>query len=282
MSVQLQATKRRIKSVTATRKITKAMELIAVTKLQKWQRHLLSSSKFSGNLQDIFENILVKYEDVETPYFKENAEATGDLHLVLTSSLGLCGSYNNNLLQYAIPHLKEEDEVVIIGTRGYNQLKHHNLKLNTEFVDSGEQLCYNEIKEIGRFITSRYRLKKDRRVYIHYSKFVNSFVSEPTTLQLLPLQNNFEKDDYLDIDLLPIVEPDVEEFFETFIPFYINSLLLQVFVAAQVSEQSARRTAMDTATKNADELLDELTIQYNTARQAAITQEITEVIGGAN
>ena len=193
MSVQLQATKRRIKSVTATRKITKAMELIAVTKLQKWQRHLLSSSKFSGNLQDIFENILVKYEDVETPYFKENAEATGDLHLVLTSSLGLCGSYNNNLLQYAIPHLKEEDEVVIIGTRGYNQLKHHNLKLNTEFVDSGEQLCYNEIKEIGRFITSRYRLKKDRRVYIHYSKFVNSFVSEPTTLQLLPYKTILKK-----------------------------------------------------------------------------------------
>lgn len=280
MSVQMQATKRRINSIVATRKITNAMELIAVTKLNRWKRHMFSSAQFSRNLHDILYKIVLKHQHLDNKYMYENENAKGDLHIIITSNLGLCGAYNNNILQYAIPKIKENDTVVIVGRRGYRAIKREKVNLITDYIEVGEKLSYDHTKSLGRFVLSRFNKKLDRRIFVHYTKYISSLKSETLTEQLLPLQKPEEtKNDVPEV--LMIIEPGHDEFLNEFIPLYINGVILDIFINAQVSEQSARRNAMETATDNATELIDELTIQYNTARQAAITQEITEVIGGA-
>ena len=281
MSVQMQTTKRRINSIVATRKITNAMELIAVTKLNRWKRHMFSSEQFSRNMCDILCNIVLRHQHLDNKYMYENEKAKGDLHIILTSNLGLCGAYNNNILQYAIPKIKENDTVVIVGRRGYRAIKRENLNLVTDYIEVGDKLSYDHIKSLGRFVVSRFNLGLDRKILVHYTKFITSLKSETLTEQLLPLENIAQHQKNEAPEVLMIIEPGHNEFLNEFIPLYINGLLLNIFVNAQVSEQSARRNAMETATDNATELIDELTIQYNTARQAAITQEITEVIGGA-
>lgn len=283
MSVQMQATKRRINSIVATRKITSAMELIAVTKLQRWQKYFYSSDKFTES----FKTILNEYQKleikIESPYFLENKESSGILHVILTSNLGLCGAYNNNLIQYVQDKIKKDDTVLVIGKRGYREIKKTHDNIITSFINIGDDLSYDTVLKLGRLFTTRYKLKKDHQVQIHYTHYINSLTSEPRSITLLPLRNETnELEPKEKLAPFPIVEPDASLFLEELIPLYINALIMKVLIAAQVSEQSARRNAMEAATDNATDLIDELMIQYNTARQAAITQELTEVLGGSN
>lgn len=279
MSVAMQVTKRRITSIKATSKITKAMKLVAITKLKVWQRRYEENKHFSDDFIELMQNTVNTDEEITSPYFEEQVEAEGDLHVIITSSLGLCGSFNNAIYSKVESLLQPTDTLIIVGRRGHRHFQDTSYAKIENFIDLG--IDFDETRFLASFIRHAYAEKKYRRVFVHYTEYLNSLASRVNSEQLLPLKR--KKDANLTSENLhpgAIVEPTREEFFISLLPIYINSRLYSFLLASQVSEQSARRNAMEQATKNADDLIDRLMIEYNTARQAAITQEITEVIAG--
>lgn len=282
MSLGMQATKRRLASVKTTRKITKAMGLIAVTKLKAWQNRLKENKVYAEKLSDIAENQL-RTVDPDTSVFLNNIEhEPATLHIIVTSNLGLCGGFNNGVYNYVDKLIDPIDTLITVGRKGYRHYKPWSNPIVTDFLDLGGRIDYDEVKKLGLFIQSAYRTKHFSRVVIHYTKYINSLNSELTSVTLLPMRSQTEGSNGIVGPFEPLIEPNRKLFIDQFIPVYLNNILFSLLMDSQVAEQSARRNAMDKATDNADELIEQLMIEYNTARQSAITQEISEIVGGAN
>ncbi|MCX5775151.1 MAG: ATP synthase F1 subunit gamma [Firmicutes bacterium] len=281
MSIGLQNTKRRISSVTTTKKITKAMEMIATTKLQTWRERMLLTRAYSDALVGIIKKHINGEEIASHPLFQVNEEAPSTLYIVVSSNLGLCGPYNFNIYQKISHIVKPEDELIVFGSRGYRHLINAEALVNTQFNNLGVRINYEEIKLVTGYLLKAFIEKRFKSVEIIYTHFINSMTSVPETLRLLPLsQENTdakEKNEYG-----PIIEPSPIEFIAEIAPFYINNVIYSKLIESQIAEQSLRRFAMEQASDNADELIDELLLQYNKERQSAITQEIAEIIGGSN
>jgi len=281
MSLGLQNTKRRISSVTTTKKITKAMEMIATTKLRTWRERMLLTRAYSDALVGIIKKHLSGEEIASHPLFQVNEEATSTLYIVITSNLGLCGAYNFNIYQKIAHVVKPEDEIIVFGGRGFRHLRNTGLLVNEKFDDLGTTINYEEIKRVTTYLMKAFNEKKFKTVEILYTHFINSMSSVPETLRLLPLsQDETKRDDKNTFG--PIIEPTPLEFIAEIAPFYINNVIYSKLIESQIAEQSLRRFAMEQASDNADELIDELLLQYNKERQSAITQEIAEIVGGSN
>ena len=282
MSLGMQATKRRLTSVKTTKKITKAMGLIAVTKLKAWQNRLKDNKFYSEKLKDIVTNQL-KTVDPQTSVFLNNLDhQPATLHLIITSNLGLCGAFNNSVYNYVDRKIAPEDSLLTIGRKGYRHYKSWTQPIQTDFLDLGGRIDYEEVQRLGRYLQNVYTEKKFSHIVIHYTKYINSLNSELTTMTLLPMGDPNKKDDGITGPFAPLIEPNKKTFVDQLIPVYLNNILFSLLMDSQVAEQSARRNAMEKATDNADELIEKLMIEYNTARQTAITQEISEIVGGAN
>ncbi len=276
MAKGLPILKRRINSIKATKKVTKAMEMIATTRLKTWKDILSQTRQYTEAILKVVHHHLVTIDNIHLPLFQEN-EVDTSLHIVITSSLGLCGSYNYNMYQYIEEQVPKDDEIVIIGEKGMRYFKRLNRRIHTGHV---QLLKMNEadIRHLSRFILESFTAKKYRQVNIVYTKFVNSLQSMPMSLTLLPLVTGEIKEDK---SYGPLIEPSVNEVLEALLPFYLNNVIYATLTEAMVSEQSARRLAMEKASDNADDLIEELELIYNKMRQAAITQEIAEIIGGS-
>lgn len=308
MSVAMNVTKRRIKSIQSTAKITRAMGLVAVTRLKTWQRKFMVNRSFANQLSDIMFEAVRGVDRSKSNFLRLHTEANSVLHVVITSSLGLAGPYNNNILLSTMDKIGPNDEVVMIGKRGQRAFKKANIETYDEFLDLN--ISYDEIRKLGSYLFHQFESGKYERVVIHYTNYINSMTSEVKHVTLLPfgIEESYlspieldkrdqqllmdideDEDDELSGDLNQslsaeietLIEPNKELFFEQFVPIYLNNMLYAYILAAQVAEQSARRMAMDLATDNANEMIDDLMIKYNAARQAAITQEITEIVSGA-
>ena len=278
MAQSLHKTKRRIASVNSTKKITKAMELVATVKLKRFKNVMLENEAYAKELVDIIHHLFAHIDVEDNPYLIETKSET-DLYIVVSSNLGLCASYNNNIFNFVNENVKKEKtEVIPIGFKGQNYLRKEGYKLLNEFVSINERLEFEEIKKLGELITKEFVNGKYRSIRLIYTHYVNSLKFVPEEISIFPIQN-VEGESKAGYE--PILDPNAKTLIDELVPIYVSSTLYHKIIESQVSEQASRRTAMENANDNADEIIDKLTLEYNKARQTAITQEITEIVSGS-
>lgn len=277
MAGNLNKTKHRIASINSTKKITKAMELVSTVKLKKFKNVMLKNELYSNELKSLTCTLFSRLNDEENKYTKLN-DAEKDLLIVVSSNLGLCAGYNNDIYHYVEQNFDKNEVVIIpIGMKGDSYFKKNGFALNEEFVSVNEKINYLDITRLGKMVLSYFENKKYRSIKLVYTKYVNSIKFVPNTLSLFPLEIENVNDSTL---IEPLYDPDLKTLIDNLVPLYVNINLYQKIVESQVCEQASRRNAMENATDNADELISTLTLEYNKARQAQITQEISEVIAG--
>ncbi|EQB89290.1 F-type H+-transporting ATPase subunit gamma [Clostridium punense] len=271
--------KRRIKTVQNTKKITKAMGLVATSKLKKARARLNENNNYFKAYKEIVDEVVPSLSS-ESIFIKGNNSAK-KLYIVITSDMGLCGSYNGSILSATneiISKDKDNSILMMVGQRGRSILKRYKYETVAEYIQIPDVPTVKESSIICRHGMKLFLNNEVGEVHLIYTKFVNQLRKSPTAVQLLPLVSQASSNGYeSNFD----IEGDKEEFLDKLIAPYLNSLILNAMVNAKVSEQSYRMEAMEGATKNADELIDRLNLSYNRIRQSAITQEISEIVGGA-
>ena len=280
MAQALNKTKRRIASVKNTKKITEAMELVATVKLKKFKNIMEKNSNYVFEMENVISHLFEMLDkEQEIVYLKEGA-GEKDLLIVINSNLGLCASYNSNIFSYIKNNVKKENTVLLpIGLKGEINYKNEGYELIEDFISLNEKLSYDDCVKFGRRIHTDFVQGKYKSISILYTKYINSLKTEPFEKKLLPISID-KKTKILGYN--PIYDPNVKTLIEELVPIALNSTIYQAIIESQVSEQASRRIAMENANDNADEIIDKLTIEFNKARQAAITQEITEVVGSQN
>ena len=278
MAQSLHKTKRRISSVNSTKKITKAMELVATVKLKRFKNVMLENEAYANELVNIIHHLFAHVEAQDNPYLVETKSNT-DLYIVVSSNLGLCASYNNNIYNFVSENVNKTNSVVIpIGLKGQNFLKKEGYNLIEDYVNLNEKLEYSDIRKLGKHITKEFIEGKYRSIRLIYTHYVNSLKFVPEEITLFPVG---KVDETKEIGLEPLFDPNAKTLIDELIPIYVASTLYHKIIESQVSEQASRRTAMENANDNADEIIEKLTLEYNKARQTAITQEITEIVSGS-
>lgn len=272
--------KRRIKSVTNTRKITKAMGLVATSKLRKTKDSLEVNNVYRDNLIDILNEVLDNH-GTENVYKSGNG-VKKKLYIVLTSDTGLCGAYNGNVINRAIEEIgknKEDSLIMVVGEKGLSYFNRFSYKLRAKFIDVPDIPTLKEAKAIIETALKMYSKSEVGEIYVAYAQFISQSKQEYTVEKILPLREGSSEDivygNYVKF------EPDTDTLLNNLIPLFMREKMLSFLIHAKASEQAIRMSAMDGATKNANELLDKLKLQYNRMRQGAITQEISEIVGGA-
>jgi F-type H+-transporting ATPase subunit gamma len=284
MAESLVNTRRRIATIKSTEKITKAMKLVATVKYQRWRRYYDESRPYSSQMQRMLITTLesVPFEELSSnPYIKES-EGEKTLYILVTSSLGLCGAYNYSLFKTLDPILKEGDGLYLIGTKGYSHYKNKEVEINEEYINLLEEFRMSRVRRLRHSIVRDYKSGKYQKVVLVYTQYKNSMTFLPSLHTLLPLDVealSLRKDSY---DYEPLFEPDLNTVLENVITYSIDSQIYQRLIESELSELASRRNAMETATDAADKIVKQLQLQYNKSRQNAITQEITEVVAGAN
>jgi F-type H+-transporting ATPase subunit gamma len=279
MAMSLQQTKMRIRSVASTKKITKAMELVATSKLRKAKDLNTQITPYKNEVFEIISYCANNVTDKDYKYFKEK-DSNKTLYVVVTSTLGLCGGYNINVEKFVTNLLKENDELIVIGLKGINYFNSKGFKIISKYFElPGLNVKESMSNEIAHDILKEFDLSHYKKVNMVYTKFINSLTFEPTLVQLLPIS---EVVDVPNISKELLLEPSPEEVLDNLIPFYLLTSIKALIFESMLSEQASRRTAMENATDNASELQDKLLLEFNKSRQAAITQEITEISGAAN
>ena len=275
MAKSKQAIKSRIRSIKATQKITGAMELVAVSKMKRQQNLWDGNSAYAKQLSDIVKDILRNSNSVENQYLIKQ-EDTHPLTVVFCSDVGLCGSFNMNILKFLLEKVKSGEEVLIIGSKIASQILKAGYQGNKEVIHS-DSLNYAETTKIMDGLLKRYLKKEITSIQVIYTKYINSMSFVPTFEKLLPV-DSVEKGSTQEI----IYEPSANAILNDIVPMYVRSTFYSMWLHSTLSEQTSRRMAMDTANDNAEELIESLTLQFNQARQAAITQEITEIVSAAD
>ncbi len=272
------ALKSRIKSVTATKKITGAMELIANAKLSKERNILLKNKEYSTALENMMGEIISAHGNIKNTYLEEKTSPS-KLYFVFLSDLGLCGAYNANVIKLANSVInKEEDYLYIIGKNQYSWFTRNEYHVLNDMIGTDE-IKYLGLKQLVQDAIEKFRNNEISSINCIYTKFINNITFEPGVDKILPVsREDNTHDDFKEI----IFDPKPELILDALIPMATINSVYYHWVQAKTSEQGSRRFAMENATDNAGELVDNLVLQYNQARQAAITQEITEIIGGAD
>lgn len=277
MSLQLNKIKKRIKTVSGAYKVTSAMKLISTARLSKYKNRMFSYREYVSKLDEINALVFSNVKNTNIPFLKENEKATKNLYVIVSSTLGLCGAYNTNIFKVAEVSLKEEDDVIILGKKGLSYFKDGKFNKIEEFNDYKNISNDLLVKKMVKFISDKYLAKEYRKIHFIYTEYKNSLTFKAKDSLLLPLKLETKKEDFP-----PILEPSPEILVESLAPLYVLTSFFSKLLESEVCEQAARRNAMENATDNAKEILSDLEIQFNKARQASITQEITEIVSAAN
>ncbi len=273
--------KRRIRSVSSTKQITKAMELVSSAKLRRAREKLEKTRPYYNTIVRSIRDILTSTSGIRHP-FLEKREVKKAAYIVITADRGLCGGYNNNVIKLTEENIKNKDNAVIIavGQKARDFFKKRGYNLAEEFVHISENPNYSHAREIGDIVINLYKMREIDEVNIVYTQFESTISQVTKIMKLLPAENVVEKGDRKKTTLVEY-EPSPEEVLDYLIPKYIHSVIYGAMIEASASEQAARRNAMESATDNAQEMIENLKLSYNRARQASITQEIAEIVGGA-
>ena len=269
--------KSRIKSVTGAYKVTSAMKLVSTVKLKQWKNKMLANKDYNAQLNEVVDLLLMFSKKHNSPFMKANEGANKKLFVVISSTLGLCGSYNSNIFKISDANIKENDEAIILGQKGIARYCKGEFTVVDGFNEYQSMLEKDFVKKIKEYILKEYIKETYSEVHIIYSEYKNSLVFLAKDYKLLPFIASKEET----LEYPPIFEPSVEKLEEVLIPYYLETCLYSKLLESAVCEQAARSNAMENATNNAKDLLDELKIEFNKARQAAITQEITEIVAAA-
>lgn len=280
--------KSRIKSVESTRQITKAMELVASSKLRKARERADLSRPFFTELYGALRTIAASNTDFTSDYLVQRPVKKSG-YVLIAGDRGLAGGYNNNMFKLFTQHREGKDVCVIpVGKKAVEFCKRRNLEIITEDYALVEDLTIGACSEIGEIMSDMYKKGEIDEFYLGYTIFVSMLSQKPDIIKVLPITNinsELTKDDGEKAEnkmhTVTVYDPDMETLFDKFVPQYISGLTWGAITDSWASELSARRTAMDSASKNADAMVSGLSLQYNRARQAAITQEITEIVSGA-
>ena len=275
--------KRRRNSIASTQQITKAMKLVSTVKLQKTKARAERSKPYFDKMYVTVTSMLAKSGMIDHPYLKPQPSGKKAV-ILITSNRGLAGGYNNNVIKLLTESdMKQEDLVLFtVGNKGKEYFQRRNYRIEKEYNEVIENPMFSDAREICQEVLDLYTAGEVGEIYVAYTYFKNTVVHQPQLLKLLPVEVDEADIEAAKADALMNYEPEEEEALEIIIPKYITSILYGALVEAVASENGARMQAMDSATSNADEMIDKLTLQYNRARQGSITQELTEIIAGAN
>ena len=265
-----------IRSIAQTRKITDAMQLISGVMLNKEMANHHRVAAYAREVRLATKDALANCEDVEHPYLKKDGEGARYV-LYIGSDLGMCGSYNGNLTRYLVSEIPQDVELHVLGTNQYRMITSEGFTIANEPISSAD-LTQADLKQIADEALERFAAGELGQVDVRYTRYVNPVMFEPAIVRLLPLADD---EDGNDTPGYVYLEPDPVAIVESLVKLMVETTFYSAFVEARTSEQASRQLAMKAATDNANELLDKLTLQYNQARQAEITQEITEIVGGA-
>ena len=271
--------KNRIRSMESTRQITKAMQMVAASKLRRAQAQVASSRPYYEILYGAIHEIAESNSDFSSPYLLER-KGKKAAHIVISGDRGLAGGYNSNVLKLSLAEMKDQEATVLpIGKKTVDFFRSKEIPMMTASYTEAAEMSLGDCFTVAKDLCKRYLDGEFDRVCVTYTKFVSVLSQTPESLQLLPLvrredvPENNRKSDIL-------YEPSCEEVFERIIPEYLGGVLYGALCESRAAEQAARQSAMDSATQNADDMIADLSLKFNRARQAAITQEITEIVAG--
>jgi len=278
--------RRRIKSITNTRQITRAMELVATSKMAKAQGRAIAGREYAYLLADILSSISTRLSEVQHPLLQAREIKTRGI-LMLSTDRGLCGPLNSNLFRL-VADIKEPARYVSVGRKGTQFLGRSKLPLIADFAVD-DSVAFGDVLVAAEFMVQQFLDGEIDTVEVLFPRFVNTMIQQPTLVSLLPLPDlkemvkqlraglRYEEEERPDDDRQMLFEPNVKDLLQTILPLYVNRQIYQFMLSAKAAEHSARMVAMKTATDNAGNLLDDLNLEFNKARQAAITQEILEI-----
>ena len=278
MSQQLNKIKTRLKTVSGVYKVTAAMKLVSSVKLKKYKNKMLANKDYNKELNEITSLVLSRAKKSQSAFAKENTGVTKKLYIIISSTLGLCGAYNNNIFKVASAPIKDEDDAIILGKKALLYFKNasfHHVDLFDDYKDISNEKVINSITD---YVSKTYLDKQYCEINIIYTEYRNSLVFTPRVYKLLPLEKASEETNQEET----ILEPSEKELVDNLIPLFLKGDIYAKLLESEVCEQASRANAMEAATDNAKELIDDLKVQFNKARQQSITQEITEIVSAAN
>ena len=276
--------KRRKESIQSTGQITKAMKLVATVKLQKARSKAENARPYFDAMYNTVLSMLAGSGNIEHRFMKAG-ETSRKAIIVITANRGLAGGYNSNVTKLVTGSgISKEDAVIYaVGTKGRDYFNRRGYEIAKDYSEVINEPIYSDAMEIGQEVLRAFEAGEIGEIYLAYTSFKNTVVHEPKLVKLLPVNpDDFKGDDAQDGNILMNYEPEEDIALDIIIPKYINSLLYGALMEAVASENGARMTAMDNATSNAEEMISDLSLMYNRARQGSITQELTEIIAGAN
>ena len=268
--------KNRIRSMESTKQITKAMEMVAASKLRRAQAQVLSSRPYFEILYTTIQDILSQNQDTESAYMKARP-VKKSLYVVIAGDRGLAGGYNSNILKMVVSQMEGKDAMVLpIGKKAMDYFRSHKVPMMNETYGNAEDISVGDCFSVAKLLCKAYLAGEADEIYLAYTRFDSVLSQTATAMQLLPLQAEAKA-----AQSTMEYEPDAETVLGAMIPEYLGGIFYGALCESRASEQAARRTAMDSATQNAEEMIADLSLQFNRARQAAITQEITEIVAGS-
>ena len=272
--------KNRIRSMESTKQITKAMEMVAASKLRRAQAQVLNSRPYFESLYATINDIVDSTRDFSSPYLIARP-VKKILYIVIAGDRGLAGGYNSNVLKLVQAEIEGKDATVLpIGKKSVDYFRSHKVPTFTETYAETAGIGIGDCFSIAKQLSKAYLAGEFDEIRVAYTNFVSVLSQIPASLQLLPLvRQETGREGSVSSDI--IYEPNSTEVFDAIIPEYLGGILYGALCESRASEQAARRAAMDSATQNADEMIADLSLKFNRARQAAITQEITEIVAGS-
>ena len=274
--------KRRKGSIQSTQQITKAMKLVSTVKLQKARNRAEQSNPYFNHMYQTVTSMLARSGSLNHPYLKAGNSQKKAV-ITIASNRGLAGGYNANVVKLLTGSgiAKEDVQVYMIGRKAKELLVRKGYEIKADYSDVIEGPTYEDASLICKEVLDAFSKGEIGEIYLAYTHFKNTVSHEPVLMKLLPVEFDEAELQEADSNVLMNYEPNEEEALELIIPKYLTSLFYGALVEAVASENGARMQAMDSATSNADEMISDLTLKYNRARQGSITQELTEIIAGA-
>ena len=273
--------KNRIRSMESTKQITKAMEMVASSKLRQAQNRMTASRPYFEILRETIHDIVDSNQDFSSPYLKAR-EGNKALFIVIAGDRGLAGGYNSNVLKLCLSQMEGKESAVLpIGKKAVDFFKSKKMNLLTDAYAEAADVSIGDCFTISKMLAKAYLAGEYNEIYVVYTNFVSVLSQNPAVMQLLPLLRQPD-DQARKSRMMTVYEPDPDEVFSSIVPEFLGGTLYGALCESRCSEQAARRTAMDSATSNAEEMIADLSLKYNRARQAAITNEIIDIVAGAD
>ncbi len=285
-SAQLRDTRRRINSVKATQKITRAMELIAAARIPKAQARVEASQPYTAKLVEVIENVGAAGGGGSHMLLERREPETVGV-LVVASDRGLCGAYASNIIRMAETRmlaLQRDDKDILIyavGKKAHSYFRYRGYRTEQAYLGITDTPGYGDARAIANAVIEAYALGRIDALETFYTRYQSALTQVPTHHEMLPITPPEMGEEEVKVKPAYSFEPSPEEILDRLLPKYVEALIFNMLLEASASEHSARRRAMKAATDNAEELIKTLTIQANRARQAEITKSITEIVGGA-